>query len=462
MATFLPHPYQEYCIQRIIQDRAIGLFIEMGLGKTVITLTAINDLKYNRFQINRTLIIAPKRVAEATWQKETQKWDHLKHLKIIPVLGTERQRIKALNTPGDIWVINRENVPWLTDYYSNTWPFDVVVIDESTSFKNYQSKRWKSLKRVRPKISRIVELTGTPAPNSLIDLWAQIFLLDGGERLGKTIGGFRERYFDPDQRNAQQIFSYKPKDGAASRIQQLIGDICVSMKAEDYLQLPDIVIDDIPVQLDTKSSRQYKELEREMLLQVDETTIDAAGAAALSNKLLQLCNGAVYDADKNCVEIHSCKIEAFMELIEQLNGQPALVFYNFQHDLARLEAALSKTGLRVRRLNDPQDETDWNNRQIDILLAHPASCAYGLNLQDGGNHVVWFGLNWSLELYQQANKRLHRQGQQQKVIIHRLAVTGGRDDDVILALEDKGATQDRLIDSLKARIEKVKAQGVIT
>ena len=321
MAAFSPHPYQDYCIQRIIQDRAIGLFIEMGLGKTVITLTAINELKYNRFQVNRTLIIAPKRVAEATWQKEAQKWDHLKHLRLVGVLGTVQQRIKALNTPGDIWIINRENVSWLTDYYQNTWPFDATVIDESTSFKNHQSKRWKSLKRVRQRISRLVELTGTPAPNGLIDLWAQIFLLDGGERLGRTIGGFRERYFDPDQRNSQQIFSYKPKDGADSRIQQLIGDICVSMKAEDYLQLPDVIIDDIPVELDSKSARQYKELEKEMLLQVDETTIDAAGAAALSNKLLQLCNGAVYDSDKNHVEIHNCKIEAFTELWKLLAWQ---------------------------------------------------------------------------------------------------------------------------------------------
>lgn len=427
------------------------------MGKTVITLTAINDLKYNRFAVSRVLVIAPKKVAEATWSKEAAKWDHLKLLRIVTVLGSEAKRIRALNTPADIWIINRENVQWLVDYYRNAWPFDMVVIDESSSFKNHQAKRFKSLKWVRPHINRIVELTGTPAPNGLIDLWAQIYLLDGGQRLGKTISGFRERYFSPDQRNATTIFSYKPKDGADSAIQQLIGDICVSMKAEDYLQLPDCIVDDIPVVLDPKAKKQYDELEREMLLTVDETTIDAAGAAALSNKLLQLCNGAVYhDSNHNYVEIHDCKLEAFLELVEQLNGQPALVFYNFQHDLIRLEAALKKTGLRVRELRTPQDETDWNNRQVDILLAHPQSAAYGLNLQDGGNHVVWFGLNWSLELYQQANKRLHRQGQKQKVIIHHLVVDGGRDEDVVAALEDKGATQDRLIDSLKARIEKVK------
>ncbi len=453
---YVPHPYQAYCIERIINDAALGMFLDMGLGKTVITLTAIADLKYNRFAVRRVLVIAPKKVAEATWSKEAAKWDHLHLLRIVTVLGSEQRRIRALNTPADIWIINRENVQWLVDYYRNSWPFDMVVIDESSSFKNHQAKRFKSLKWVRPHINRIVELTGTPAPNGLIDLWAQIYLLDGGQRLGKTITGFRERYFSPDQRNATTIFSYKPKDGSDNAIQSLIGDICVSMKAEDYLQLPDVVIDNIPVVLDPKAQKQYDELEREMLLQVDEDTIEAPFAASLSNKLLQLCNGAAYDADHRVIDIHQCKIEAFMELVEQLNGQPALVFYNFQHDLTRLESALSKTKLRVRRLSTPQDETDWNNRQIDILLAHPASCAYGLNLQDGGNHVVWFGLNWSLELYQQANKRLHRQGQTQKVIIHHLAVVGGRDEDVVAALGDKGATQDHLINSLKARIEKVK------
>lgn len=454
--VFNPHPYQTYCINRIESDPALGLFLDMGLGKTVIALTAVKNLKYDRFEINKTLVIAPKKVAEATWSKEAAKWDHLKNLRVIPVLGSETKRIKALNTPGDIWVINRENVPWLVEYYRNAWPFDMVIIDESSSFKSHQAKRFKSLKWIRPHIKRIVELTGTPAPNGLMDLWAQIYLLDGGQRLGKTIGGFRERFFEPDQRNAQQVFTYAPKPGADEVIHRLIGDICVSMKADDYLTLPECIVNDIPVVLDERAKRLYEKLEREMLLQVDENTIDAGSAAVLSNKLLQLCNGAVYDENRNVVEIHDCKIEAFLELIEQFNGQPALVFYNFQHDLTRLEKALSKTGLRVRRLNGSQDETDWNNRQIDVLLAHPASCAYGLNLQDGGNHVIWFGLNWSLELYQQANKRLHRQGQKQKVIVHHLVVEGGRDEDVVEALHDKGATQDKLIESLKARIEKIK------
>lgn len=453
---YTPHPYQKYCIDRVVSDNAVGLFLDMGLGKTVITLTAAAELKCNRFAVNRILIIAPKKVAEATWSKEAAKWDHLKRLRFSLILGSQVKRIKAVNTPADIYIINRENIPWLVDYHRNAWPYDMVVIDESSSFKNHRAKRFKALKMVRGHISRLVELTGTPAPNGLIDLWAQIYLLDGGARLGKSITGFRERYFNPDQRNAQQVFTYKPKDGADDAIDRLIGDICVSMKAEDYLQLPDIVYDDIPVVLDGASSKLYKKLEAEMLLTVDESTIDAGTAAVLSNKLLQLCNGAVYDEERKVVEIHSCKLDAFDELIESLNGQTALVFYNFQHDKDRIKSRLSKTGLRIRELKTPEDETDWNNKEIDILLAHPASAAYGLNLQDGGNHVIWFGLNWSLELYQQANKRLHRQGQKQKVIVHHLSVVGGRDEDVVAALYEKGATQDRLIDSLKAKIREVK------
>ncbi|MEK5052061.1 DEAD/DEAH box helicase [Niallia sp. FSL K6-0212] len=456
--NFTPHNYQRYCIERVLDTPALGLLLDMGLGKTVITLTAVNDLKYNRFAVNKILVIAPKKVAESTWVKEASKWDHLKLLRFSTVLGSQAKRIKSLNTPADIYVINRENVPWLVEYYKNAWPFDMVIVDEFSSFKNHQAKRFKSLKWVRPHIKRIVGLTGTPAPNGMLDLWAQVYLLDGGERLGKTITGFRERYFEPDQRNRDRVFTYSPKQGADERIQQLIGDICVSMKAEDYLELPDIVFNTVPIILDSKAEKAYNKLETEMLLQVDETTIDAGSAAVLTNKLLQLCNGAVYDEERNVVNIHDCKLEAFMELIEGLNGKPALVFYNFQHDKDRIKKALVKTNLRVRELKTPQDETDWNNREIDILLAHPASAAYGLNLQQGGNHVVWFGLNWSLELYQQANKRLHRQGQTEKVIIHHLTVSGGVDEDVVRALENKTNTQDDLMAALKARIERVKGE----
>lgn len=460
--VFTPWPYQAYCINRIVAmpvpTPGLGMFLDMGLGKTVITLTAISELKYNRFAVRRVLVIAPKKVAEATWSKEAAKWDHLKLLRVIPVLGSLKQRIRALNTPADVYVINRENVQWLVDYYRNDWPFDMVVIDESSSFKNHQAKRFKSLTWVRSKISRIVELTGTPAPNGLIDMWAQVYLLDGGERLGKTIGGFRQRYFDPDQRNAQQVFSYKPKDGAGNTIQDKISDICISMKASDYLELPDCIYDDIPVDLDSKAKTAYKKLERDMLLEVDEDEITATTAAVLGNKLLQLGNGAVYGEDHKAVEIHQCKIEAFLEVVEALQGQSALVFYNFKHDRDRLIAALSKSGLRVRVYQDAQDEVDWNNHKIDILLAHPASTAYGLNLQDGGNHIIWFGLNWSLELYQQANKRLHRQGQKERVFIHNLIVQGSMDEDVMDALLGKSTTQESLLKALRVRIEKAKEE----
>lgn len=413
-------------------------------------------MKYNRFQVSKALVIAPKKVAEVTWTNEAKKWDHLRLLRVIPVLGSQQKRIRALNTPADVYVINRENVPWLVDYYRNAWPFDMVVIDESSSFKNHRAKRFKALTWVRSKIKRIIELAGTPAPNGLIDLWAQIYLLDGGERLGRTISGYRQRYFNPDQRNAQQIFSYKPKEGARQSIEDKISDICISMSAKDYLELPECVSIDVPVMLDAPAQRAYKKLERDMLLEVDENEITATTAATLGNKLLQLGNGAVYDSEHNVIPIHNCKIEAFLEQVEALQSQPALVFYNFQHDRDRLLAALAKSGLRVRVFRGPQDENDWNNHKVDILLAHPASTAYGLNLQDGGNHIIWFGLNWSLELYQQANKRLHRQGQKQKVFIHNLIVQGSMDEDVMDALHGKSTTQDSLLKALRVRIEKVK------
>lgn len=452
---FIPHPYQRYCINRIISDPALGLFLDMGLGKTVITLTAVQDLIYNQLKVCKCLIIAPKKVAEATWSTEAAKWDHLQHLRFSMIMGSTQKRIRAACSAADIYITNRENVVWLVDYFRNAWPFDMIVIDESSSFKSNKAKRFKSLTWIRPHVQRIVELTGTPAPNSIQDLWAQLYLLDGGIRLGRTVTGFREMYFNSNTHGGH-FTTYEAKEDAQKAIQDKISDICISMRAEDYLQLPDLVYDTIPVQLDSKALKAYKQMEKEMLLEVDESTIDAGSAAALSNKLLQLCNGAVYDEKRQAVEIHACKLEAFSELLEGLHGAPALVFYNFQHDKTRIINLLAKSNLRARVLQNAQDATDWNSRQIDILLAHPASCAYGLNLQQGGNHVIWFGLNWSLELYQQANKRLHRQGQKSTVFIHQLAVTDSRDTDVLEALQDKNATQDALIDSLKARIRKVK------
>lgn len=455
-----PYPYQQYCAARIVADAAVGLFLDMGLGKTVITLDAINTLRYDRWAVQRVLIIAPKKVAEGTWTKEAQKWEHLRHLRISAVLGSQQKRLRALATPADIYVINRDNVAWLVDYFKNAWPFDMVVLDESSSFKNSQSKRFKALKLVRSRINRLVELTGTPASNGLIDLWAQIYLLDGGARLGRTLGQYRERFFDPDKRSRTQIFSYTPKDGSMEYIQQAIGDICVSMKAEDYLNLPDRMFDDVPVVLDDKARKAYRQLERDLLLELDEGQITAVSAGVLTGKLLQLCNGAVYDSEKRPLAIHNCKVEAFLEVLEQLNGQHCLVFYNFQHDRDRLLAALEPLGLRVRVYQSAADEDAWNAGEVDVLLAHPASCAYGLNLQNGGHHIVWFGLTWSLEQYEQANKRLHRQGQRHPVIVHHLVVQGSMDEDVIESLRAKGDTQEALMDALKARIKKARETAV--
>lgn len=346
---------------------------------------------------------------------------------------------------------------WLVDYYKNDWPFDMVVIDELSSFKNNNSKRFKALKNIRPLIKRIIGLTGTPAPNGYIDLWAQIYLLDQGERLGKFISHYRENYFLPDKRDSQRIFSYKPRDNSIECIKNRISDICISLSAKDYLQMPERVIDNRYIKLDTKAQKSYEQFEKEMFLQFEEDEIDVTSAAALTNKLLQFCNGAVYKEDgKEYVEVHESKIEALLELIEEAQGQPLLIFYNFKSDLERIQKAVKKLKLRVGILKDSNDIAKWNNRELDILLAHPASAAYGLNLQDGGSHIVWFGMNWSLELYQQANARLYRQGQKNTVFIHNLIIDGCRDIDVITALEDKNRGQEILLESLKARIKKAK------
>lgn len=458
---FEPHHYQRYAIDQIIAKERVGLFLEMGLGKTVITLTAVEDLHFNRWAVSRCLVVAPKKVAEGTWTQEAQKWDHLKHLRIVPILGTQKKRIDALNTPGEVWVINRENVPWLVEYLRNSWPFDMVVLDESSSFKNSRAKRFRALKLVLPRIRRLVELTGTPAPNGLEDLWAQIYLLDGGVRLGRTLSSFRETFFKQDKGYPGQPYrTYSPLAGADKSIRTAISDICISMKAEDYLTLPPFVEDEVPVVLDSKARRAYDKLEREMLLEVDEQTITAGSAAVLNGKLLQLCSGAVYGSEGGVAQIHDCKVEAFLEVVEQLHEEHALVFYWFQHERDRLMEALSGTGKRVRVFNGVQDEQDWNAGEIDVLLAHPASTAYGLNLQQGGHHVIWFGYpNWTLELYQQANARLYRQGQQYPVISHLLVVQGGVDVDVVAALRDKGDEQEHLMRALRARIQKARERN---
>ena len=457
---FIPHNYQVHCIQKLVEEPYAGLFLEMGLGKTVIALSAIDNLKFNRWEVCKTLVVAPKKVAEATWCKEAANWDHLKHLRFSLVAGSQQKRIRAVNTPADVYVIGRDNIDWLANYYRNDWPFDCVILDESSSFKNHQSKRFKAVKLVRPRVHRLILLTGTPAPNGLEDLWAQIYLLDQGERLGKTISSYREAFFTQDYSRPGQVYrTYSPQTDAQDKIQAAISDICISLKAEDHLDLPEFITNNIPVALDTKALKAYKQMERELLLEIDDQTITAGTAAVLNGKLLQLCSGSVYDTDSQPAEIHSCKLEAFLEVIEQLSGAHVLVFYWFQHERDRILHALEKSGLRVRVYGSAEDEDAWNAGQIDVLLAHPASCAYGLNLQHGGHHAVWFSLpNWNLELYQQANKRLHRQGQQFPVIVHHLLVQGGMDEDVAASLDGKKDTQEAMMQALKARIEKVRTQ----
>ncbi|WP_069648966.1 SNF2-related protein [Caloranaerobacter ferrireducens] len=450
---YIPYPYQEYATKWIIDKEKAGLLMEMGLGKTVCTLTAINELLYDYFDVVRVLVIAPLRVAQSTWDEEAAKWDHLKHLKISKVLGTEKERIDALNTKADIYIINRENVKWLVDLYKTNWPFDMVVIDELSSFKSHKAKRFKALRKVRPLIKRIVGLTGTPAPNGLIDLWPQIYLLDGGERLGKTITGFREKYFLPDKRNREIIFSYKPKDGAKEAIYKKLSDICVSMKAKDYLDLPERLDNIITVHLDDKAKGQYRKLEKDLLLPLKDADIVANTAAVLTNKLLQLSNGAVYDENKDVKEIHDAKLKALEDVIEAASGKPVLVFYSYKHDLKRIKDHLKNKILR--ELKSAKDIEDWNKGNIEVLLAHPASAGHGLNLQTGGNIIVWFGLTFSLELYSQANARLHRQGQKETVIIHHLIANDTIDEDVMKVLKDKEATQEALLKAVKARINRV-------
>lgn len=453
--NFVPHDYQKYCIDRIISDSSLGLFLDMGLGKTVITLTAVNELIYNRFEVGKVLVIAPKKVAETTWTNEAQKWEHLHNLRISRVIGTLAQRVRALNTPADVYVINRENVPWLVEYDRNSWRFDMVVIDELSSFKSSKAQRFRSLCYVRQHIKRLVGLTGTPASNGLIDLWAQIYLLDEGERLGKKITHFRTKYCDCNTHGGH-FSTYAMKPGAEESIRSAISDICISMKAEDYLQLPECTVVDVPVYMDKRTEKRYEEFEREMLLQIDENTLDAGTAAVLSGKLMQFANGAVYDENKNAVEVHSGKLDTLSELVEGLNGQHALIFYNFRHDLERILRHFEKSPLAIRELKTDQDQADWNAGKIDLLLTHPASAGYGLNLQQGGHHVIWFGLNWSLELYEQANKRLHRQGQQERVIIHRLITQNTRDVDVADALAGKQDVQNALLEALKVKIREIK------
>lgn len=418
----------------------------MGMGKTVTTLTAVDYLIKNNAEIKKIVVIAPKKVAEDTWSRETSKWDHLEHLKISKLLGNEKKRIEALNAEADIYVINRDNVSWLVKYLGFKWDFDMVVIDELSSFKNYRSKRFKDLKKILPCVKRIVGLTGTPAPNGYMDLWAQMYLLDKGQRLGKNITSYRMEYFNILIRPNFQIYTLR--QGSDCKINSKIKDICVSMQAKDYLKMKEPLLISVPVILDKKEMDKYKALEKDAILEVESSTVTAINAAAATTKLLQVANGAVYDEDKQVIELHDKKLERLGELIEEANGHPVIIFYSFKHDLTRIKKYLKQ---EVRELKSVDDIQDWNNKKIKVLLAHPASAGHGLNLQDGGHIIIWFGLTWSLELYMQANARLHRQGQEQGVIIHHLITEGTIDEDVFKALQNKEICQKSLLEAIKAR-----------
>lgn len=446
---YQPHEYQKRAVSFIREHEAAGLFLEMGLGKTVITLTAIDELMNDCFEVSKVLVIAPLRVAEDTWSRESQKWDHLKHLKISKILGSAADRIKALKAQADIYVINRENVVWLVEYLEENrirWPFDMVVIDELSSFKNNQAKRFKALRKMRPMMDRIVGLTGTPAANSLIDLWAEMYLLDRGERLGRTLTAYRGNWFRPGYGNGYVTYKWEPRRGALEAITKRIADITVSMKAEDYLTLPDKVETTIEVSLDEKGLKTYKEMEKESLITLDGDDIAALDAAAVMSKLLQLANGFIYDENHNPRHIHEAKLEALGEIIEAAES-PVLVYYNFQADK---DAILAKFH-DARLLENDSTIEEWNRGKIKILLAHPASAGYGLNLQDGGHIMAWYGLPWSLEQYLQAVARLQRQGQKYPVMVYHLIAKGTVDEQVVASLTKKDMTQSTLINILKDR-----------
>lgn len=446
-------PYQQYAVDLIVERPAVGLFLDMGMGKTATTLYAVKELLYDYFDVQHVLVIAPLRVAETTWSDECREWEQLQNLSVVPVIGSLKQREKALRMPADIHTINRENVSWLVDYYGKDWPFDMVILDESSSFKNHQSQRFKALKRIRPRIQRLIELTGTPAPNGLMDLWSQLFLLDGGRRLGKTITVYRRRWFYPAGGYGHVVYNYEPKPGARDEIYEAISDICVSMKAKDYISLPPVLYNTVKVQLPATMYEQYKRLEKDLVLQLaDDDHIVASTAAVLSNKLIQMANGAAYDENGEVVELHQAKLEALAEIAELNTNKPLLVFYWFRHDLERLQKAFPK----ARPLRNATDIRDWNRGKIPMLLVHPASAGHGLNLQKGGSLIIWFSLTWSLELYQQANKRLHRSGQQHTVVIHHLIANGTIDEDIMKSLQEKKQGQDGMLEAVRARIREYK------
>ena len=448
---YSPHNYQTYATDFIVGHPEAAVFLDMGLGKSVITLTALLDLCLDRFEIAKVLVIAPLRVARDTWTAELQKWDHLKCFTYATVIGSVSEREAALRKKAHIYLINRENVSWLIEESGFPFDFDMIVIDELSSFKSYQAKRFRSLLRVRPTVKRIVGLTGTPAGNGLTDLWAEFRILDLGKRLGRFITHYRNRYFLPDKRNGMTVYSYKPLPGAEDAIYRQISDITVSMKAVDHLHMPECIFNDVTVSLSEEERQKYDTLRNDLILSLGEDEIDASNAASLSNKLSQMANGAVYGEDKTVHRIHDRKLDALEDLIEAANGKPILVAYWYRHDLKRIRARFC-----VREIRTPADISDWNAGKIPVAVIHPASAGHGLNLQAGGSTLIWFGLTWSLELYLQTNARLWRQGQTAKtVVIHRIVAEGTVDELMLKALDRKERSQNSLIDAVRVMLKGV-------
>lgn len=444
-----PHDYQKYAADFIITHPISALLLDMGLGKTSITLTAINNLLFDSFEVHKVLVVAPLRVARDTWSAEIEKWEHLKNLRYSVVVGTEQERLNALRTPADIYIINRENVQWLVEESGLPFDYDMAVIDELSSFKNHQSKRFKAFMKVRPKLKRIVGLTGTPASNGLMDLFAEFKLLDMGERLGRFIGQYRNAYFQPDKRNGMVIYSYKPLPDTEQRIYDKISDITISMKATDHLTMPELLCTEYTVQFSDKEREKYDRLKKDLVLSTEDNEVTTANAASLSNKLSQMANGAVYSNDESVIEIHDRKLDALEDIIESMNGRPLLVAYWFKHDLERI-----RKRFEIREIKSSRDISDWNSGKIPVALIHPASAGHGLNLQSGGSTLVWFGLTWSLELYQQTNARLWRQGQTaDTVVIQHIIAKGTIDEQIMKTLKAKDTTQAALIAAVKADLE---------
>ena len=442
------HYYQSYCVEYIKQNHTAAVFLDCGLGKTSITLTAIEDLLFDSFEVHKILVIAPLRVASVTWGAEIEKWEHLHLLQYSVVVGTEAERLTALNAQADIYIINRENVQWLIEKSGVPFEFDMLVVDELSSFKNYQSKRFKALMKVRPKIKRAVGLTGTPSSNGLMDLFAEFKLLDMGARLGRFIGQYRNAYFSPDKRNGQIVYSYKPLLNAEQQIYEKISDITISMKSTDHLKMPELISTQYEVELSEEEKKKYEELKKDLILQLPDGEITAANAASLTGKLLQMANGAIYSDDESILEIHQRKLDALEDIIESANGKPVLLAYWFRHDLERI-----KKRFAVREIKTSRDIADWNNGSIPVAVIHPASAGHGLNLQSGGSTLVWFGITWSLELYQQTNARLWRQGQTaETVVITHIIAKGTIDERIVKALKMKDTSQSALIDAVKANL----------